>query len=39
MENKTLLIENIKNWVKLDNEIRELKKQEKVRKKKTRRII
>lgn len=34
MENKKLLIENIKNWVKLDNEIRELKKQEKVRKKK-----
>jgi len=33
MENKQLLIENIKEWVKLDNEIRELKKQEKVRKK------
>jgi len=34
MENKQLLIENIKEWVKLDNEIRELKKQEKTRKKK-----
>ena len=34
MENKKLLIENIKEWVKLDNEIRELKKQEKIRKKK-----
>jgi hypothetical protein len=34
MDNKHLLIENIKEWVKLDNEIRELKKQEKIRKKK-----
>jgi len=34
MENKKLLIENIKEWVKLDNEKRELKKQEKIRKKK-----
>jgi len=34
MENKHLLIENIKEWVKMDNEIRELKKQEKTRKKK-----
>jgi len=34
MENKQLLIENIKEWVILDNEIRELKKQEKTRKKK-----
>jgi len=34
MENKKLLIENIKEWVKLDKEIRELKKQEKIRKKK-----
>jgi DNA repair ATPase RecN len=33
MENKQLLIENIKEWVNLDNEIRELKKQEKTRKK------
>jgi len=33
MENKQLLIENIKEWVKLDNEIRELKNQEKTRKK------
>jgi len=33
MEKKQLLIENIKEWVKLDNEIRELKKQEKTRKK------
>ena len=30
--NKELLIENIKEWVKIDNEIRELRKQEKVRK-------
>lgn len=29
--NKEKLIENIKEWVKIDNEIRELKKQEKVR--------
>lgn len=34
MENKHLLVENIKEWVKMDNEIRELKKQEKTRKKK-----
>ena len=33
MENNKLLIENIKEWVSLDNEIRELKKQEKTRKK------
>jgi hypothetical protein len=33
MENKELLIENIKEWVSIDNEIRELKKQEKIRKK------
>jgi hypothetical protein len=33
MENKQLLIENIKEWVNIDNEIRELKKQEKIRKK------
>jgi hypothetical protein len=32
MENKQLLIEYIKEWVNLDNEIRELKKQEKTRK-------
>lgn len=30
--NKEKLIENIKEWVKMDNEIRELKKQEKIRK-------
>jgi hypothetical protein len=34
MENKQLLIENIKEWVKIDNELRELKKQEKTRKNK-----
>lgn len=34
MDNKQLVIENIKEWVKIDNEIRELKKQEKSRKKK-----
>jgi hypothetical protein len=33
MEDKHLLVENIKEWVNLDNEIRELKKQEKIRKK------
>lgn len=32
MENKNLLVESIKEWVVLDNEIRELKKQEKTRK-------
>ena len=32
MENKQLLIENIKEWVKLDNEIRSLKKEETTRK-------
>jgi hypothetical protein len=32
MESKDVLINNIKNWVKLDNEIRELKKQESARK-------
>jgi len=32
MEDKQALITNIKEWVKLDNEIRELKKQEKNRK-------
>lgn len=34
MDAKQILIENIKEWVKIDNEIRELKKQEKTRKKK-----
>jgi hypothetical protein len=29
--NKEDLIQNIKDWVKIDNEIRELKKQEKIR--------
>lgn len=32
MDNKNKLIENIKEWVKIDNELRELKKQEKDRK-------
>lgn len=36
--NKELLIENIKEWVKIDNEIRELKKQEKLRKDKQKEI-
>ena len=29
---KEKLVENIKEWVKVDNEIRELKKQQKIRK-------
>ena len=34
MENtKELLIKNVRNWVKLDNEIRALKKEENQRKK------
>ena len=33
MSNKEELIENIKKWVKLDNEIKELKAQENIRKK------
>jgi hypothetical protein len=33
MDNKELLVENIKEWVSIDNEVRELKKQEKIRKK------
>jgi hypothetical protein len=32
MDAKDVLINNIRNWVKLDNEIRELKKQESTRK-------
>ena len=32
MDAKELLINNIRNWIKLDNEIRELKKQEVARK-------
>ena len=36
--NKNLLIENIKEWVRIDNEIRELKKQEKLRKDKQKEI-
>jgi len=32
MDAKELLINNIRNWIKLDNEIRELKKQESTRK-------
>jgi hypothetical protein len=32
MDAKDLLVNNIRNWVKLDNEIRELKKEENARK-------
>jgi len=32
MDTKEILINNIRNWVKLDNEIRELRKEENIRK-------